>query len=90
MGITSVRLQPDIEDGLATVASNLHRSKSWIINQAVKEFLEKQITDQQRWQETIEAIASVERGNKVSGDAVHAWLSSWGSDNELSAPKAGQ
>ena len=47
MGITSVRLQPDIEDGLATVASNLHRSKSWIINQAVKEFLEKQITDQQ-------------------------------------------
>ena len=74
MGITSVRLQPELEEKLATAAGNLHRSKSWIINQAVREFLEKQQLEQQRWQETLDAIASVERGDTVSASAVHAWV----------------
>ena len=90
MGITSVRLQPELEERLATAAGNLHRSKSWIINQAVREFLEKQQLEQQRWQETLEAIASVERGDTVSASAVHAWLGSWGTDDELPVPKAEQ
>jgi predicted transcriptional regulator len=33
---------------------------------------------------------SVAQGNVVSGDAVHAWLRSWGSADELPPPKVGQ
>ncbi len=90
MGITSVRIQPNLSDRLEKVASSLHRSKSSIINQAVEEFLDHQQQEQQRWQETLEALKSVRHGQVVSGKATHEWIESWGTDQELPAPKAGQ
>jgi predicted transcriptional regulator len=42
--------------------------------------------DRIRWQETLEAIESVAQGRVVPGEAVHAWLSSWGSPDELPPP----
>jgi predicted transcriptional regulator len=89
MGVTSVRIQPEISKQLEKVTARLHRSKSSIINQAVEEFVEHQQQEQQRWQETPESLQSVRIGQVASGDAVHAWLGSWGSDNELPAPKTG-
>jgi len=90
MGITSVRIRPNLSDRLEKVATSLHRSKSSIINQAVEEFLDHQQQEQQRWQETLEALESVRHGQVVSGEATHEWLESWGTDQELPAPKAGQ
>lgn len=90
MSVTTVRLQPDIEENLNTVASKLQRSKSWIINQALGEFLERQNQEQSRWQETLQAMESVAQGRVVSGEAVHAWLESWGSANEVMPPKVGE
>ena len=88
MSITTVRLQPDIEQGLQAMAGAMRRSKSWVINQAVKEFIERQELEKQRWQETLQAMESVAQGRVVSGESVHEWLNSWGSSNELQAPKA--
>lgn len=87
MGVTTVRLQPELEQGLEAAADRLHRSKSWLINQALREFLARQKLEQARWQQTLQAMDSVAAGNVVSGDAVHAWLNSWGSEVELPAPK---
>lgn len=87
MSITTVRLQPDVEQSLQAMAGSLHRSKSWLINQALKEFIERQELEKQRWQETLQAMESVAQGRVVSGESVHAWLNSWGSTNELSPPK---
>lgn len=89
MSVTTVRLQPEVESGLEAMADKLHRSKSWLINQALREFLERQEQDQVRWQETLKAMESVAQGRVVSGEAVHAWLSSWGTASELPPPKAG-
>lgn len=88
MSITTVRLQPEIEQGLQAMAGVLHRSKSWVINQAVKEFIGRQELEKQRWQETLQAMESVAQGKVASGESVHAWLNSWGSANELPPPKA--
>lgn len=88
MSITTVRLQPEVEQSLQTMAGALHRSKSWLINQALKEFIERQEQEKQRWQETLQAMESVAQGRVVSSESVHAWLNSWGSDNELAPPKA--
>jgi len=52
--------------------------------------LGSQQQEQTRWQETLKAMESVARGRVVSGEAVHDWLRSWCTDNELSPPKAGQ
>ena len=87
MSITTVRLQPDVEQSLQAMAGTLHRSKSWLINQALKEFIERQELEKQRWQETLQAMESVAQGRVVSGESVHAWLNSWGSSNELPPPK---
>lgn len=90
MSVTTVRLQPEVEEGLEAVAGKLHRTKSWVINQALREYLERQELEQERWQQTLEAMESVAKGRVVSGEAVHAWLNSWGSSKELPPPKAGQ
>lgn len=90
MSVTTVRLQPEVEESLSAMASKLQRSKSWIINQALGEFLARQSQEQSRWQETLQAMESVAQGKVVSGDAVHAWLESWGSAHEVTPPKAGR
>ena len=90
MSVTTVRLQPEVEKGLNAMAGKLQRSKSWIINQALSEFIERQALEQSRWQETLKAMESVAHGKVVPGETVHTWLQSWGSSNELKPPKAGQ
>lgn len=90
MSVTTVRLQADLEAGLEVMAGKLHRTKSWLINQALREFIDRQTTEQTRWAETIRAMDSVSRGHVVSGDSVHDWLRSWGAPEELDPPKTGR
>ncbi|MDO8346206.1 MAG: ribbon-helix-helix protein, CopG family [Cellvibrio sp.] len=90
MSITSVRLQPEVEQGLEAMAASQERSKSWLINQALKEYIERQAQERTRWQETLTAMDSVAKGQVVSGEAVHAWLESWGREDEQSPPQVGQ
>ena len=90
MSVTTVRLQPELEESLGVMAEKTHRSKSWLINQALREFFERQELEQSRWQETLQAMESVAQGKAVSAEAVNTWLQSWGSANELPPPKAGQ
>ncbi|VAW79708.1 hypothetical protein MNBD_GAMMA13-1058 [hydrothermal vent metagenome] len=87
MGVTSIRLQPEIERPLENLATKLDRSKNYIINQAIKEYLERKGTAEQRWTETLEAIDSVKSGKIIDETEVHEWLKSWGSNNELKPPK---
>ena len=86
MGVTSIRLQPDIETPLEELAAKLDRSKNYIINQAIKEFIERQSVEDSRWSETLEALSSIKNGSSIPEADVNAWLESWGSDEELSPP----
>ncbi|QDA56504.1 CopG family ribbon-helix-helix protein [Thermomonas aquatica] len=90
MTVTTVRLQPEVESGLEAMADKLHRSKNWLVNQAIREFVARQELELSRWNETLTAMSSVAQGKVVSGQAVHAWLESWGNANELPPPKVGQ
>jgi predicted transcriptional regulator len=87
MPITSVRLQPELEKPLAEIAENLNRSKNWVINQAIKEYLEKNSLERQRWQETLQALDSARQGKVIDADLVNDWLKSWGTADELPPPK---
>ena len=70
MSVTTVRLQAEVEQHLEAIASRLHRSKGWVINQALSEYIEKQRLEQARWQQTLEAMESAAQGKVV--DAVEA------------------
>lgn len=87
MTVTTVRLQPEIEQGLEAIAGKTQRTKSWVINQALKEYIQRQEQEQARWRETLNAMESVAQGKVVSGEAVHTWLRSWGSSQELPPPE---
>lgn len=89
MSVTTVRLQAEVEQHLEAIASKLQRSKGWVINQALTEYIEKQQLEQVRWQQTLEAMESAAQGKVVNASEVHSWLNSWGTDNELDAPQSG-
>jgi predicted transcriptional regulator len=86
MGVTSVRLQPDIEKPLEQLAAKLDRSKNYLINQAIKEFVARQLSEEARWEDTLQALNSIKEGSSVPESEVNAWLQSWGTDQELSPP----
>ncbi len=86
MSATSIKLQPEIETPLEQLSIKLDRSKNYLVNQAVKEFLARKAREDERWTETLDAIDSVDNGQTVDGEAVDAWLESWGADNEQDPP----
>ncbi len=90
MSVTTVRLQAEVEQQLEVIASRLHRSKGWVINQAVAEYIEKQKVEQERWAQTLDAMESAAQGKVVDASEVHNWLSSWGTNKEQDAPELGK
>ncbi|GAA5316119.1 MAG: hypothetical protein AseanaTS_13240 [Candidatus Pelagadaptatus aseana] len=87
MSITSVRLTDDVERPLEHLSKKMDRSKSYLINQAVREFLARQSIEESRWEQTLEAIDSINKGNAVDEDDVNAWLNSWGTEQVMDSPK---
>ena len=87
MGVTSVRLQPEIESPLEKLANKLDRSKNYLINQAIKEFLVRKSLEDKQWLETLEALNSVKSNRVVAEKDVNEWLDSWGEDIEIKPPR---
>lgn len=87
MGITSIRLSDDVDKPLESLSKKLDRSKNYLINQAIKEFLARQSLDDSRWEETLEALNSLKAGRSIDEEDVNAWLNSWGTNARKSPPK---
>lgn len=86
MGVTSIRLNAEVEAPLEDLARKFDRSKNYLINQAVKEFIARQAMEEARWADTLEALDSVKAGHSLDEDAVSTWLKSWGNKDEKTPP----
>ena len=86
MGVTSIRLNSEVEAPLANLARRLDRSKNYLINQAVKEFVARQAMEDSRWEDTLKALSSIKEGKVIDESEVVSWLKSWGTDEESSPP----
>ena len=86
MSVTSVSISEDIEAPLESLAKRLDRSKDYIINQAIKEYIARQLMEDSRWDDTLKALNSVQEGSLIEEAGVAKWLQSWGSDSELIPP----
>ena len=86
MGVTSLRISQEVEVPLENLAHRLDRSKNYLINQAIKEFIARQMMEDSRWEDTLAALGSVKEGKLVDEANVADWLQSWGTDKELSRP----
>ena len=87
MSIASFRLQPNIEYLLKKLSKKLDSSKNYLINQTVKEYVERQAMEDIHWADTLLSLKSVQTGKTVPGDQVISWLKSWGTDKELPKPE---
>ena len=79
----TVRLSTSVKNSLAQMAKSENRSKSFLAAEAIEGYIairEEQIAGIKR------AIASADAGKGVPHEKVKAWVSSWGSDNELPMP----
>ena len=85
--MTSVRMPDDLMRCLDAAAERPHSSKGWIINDAVREYLEREDKRFQRLEETKDALAELNAGELIDGDEVLAWLDSWGTDHEREPPR---
>lgn len=80
----SVRLQPAINEQLTAIAEALDRSKSWVIEQAVKDYV---ALDAWRQAAIEEGIRDADAGRVASHEDVVAWVRSWGQADERPPPK---
>jgi predicted transcriptional regulator len=87
MGMTSVRMPDDLMERLDATAERLRRSKSWLINDAIREYLAREDLRVKRLEETKAALGELEAGKLIDGDEVLAWLDSWGTDHERQPPR---
>ena len=86
MGTTSVRMSDELLDRLERTADQLRRSKSWVIKEAVEEYLIRAEQKQCRNQETLASWEDYTAGRVIEGDKISTWLDSWGTDDEKAPP----
>jgi predicted transcriptional regulator len=79
-----VRLEPELDEKLSAVATRLDRSRSWVIQQALREFIEFQL-----WQMSAieKGLRDAESGRVIEHEDVVAWVESWGRQDELPMPE---
>ena len=78
MSVTSVRLNDDIAAGLAQVAAHTRRSKSSLINEALRDFLWRVKQDELLGRARAAAFDEVHRVEMADGSELLKWLSTWG------------
>jgi len=72
---------------MTTTAERLRRSKGWVINDALRQYIGCEERKQRMLEETEEAIADIQAARVVSGSEVMKWLETWGTSNETNAPQ---
>jgi predicted transcriptional regulator len=77
MKATTIRMDDDMLSRVDGLANTLNRTRSWVINQAIAQFL-----DYEEWfvQEVKDGLAEIERGDIATDDEVSAGFRKWGVD----------
>jgi predicted transcriptional regulator len=80
----SIRLDTKLKNRIAKEAKRRNRTASFVASHAIKSYFE----GLDRFQKEIDdAFKEAEKGVFISGEAMHAWMESWGTENELPPPK---
>ena len=87
MALTSVRIKDELDESLKKIAAKTQRSKSWIINEALAEYIIRDKQESQKWLDTLEGLDSIRKGDIIDGDNMFDWMRSWGTEKELDPPQ---
>lgn len=78
---TTVRLTEDTHEGLSLLSNLTNRSKSYIINEALKAYLESQSA---YLKDLDSAVESIDTQPTYAAEDVFGWMRSWGTEKETS------
>ena len=80
----SIALASSLDDEVGAIAAVLDRPKSWVVEQALRDFVSVQ-----RWQLAAidEGIKQAEAGQLIPHKDVMAWVRSWDTADELPIPE---
>ncbi len=79
------RIEKSLKKSLDLEAQAEDRSASYLASKAIKMMLELR---EEKKRAVQNAILEADKGIFVSQEAVHAWIDSWDTENELPKPKA--
>ncbi len=82
----TIRIDEQTKDRLDKLAKSTARSKSYLVSNAIEEYLS---INEWQIQELVKTIKKADSPNAKFVDHVKVveWLDSWGTDNELEPPK---
>ena len=85
---TSVKLDDDLKCRIQNLAESRQRSPHWIMREAIRDYVER---EEARDSFKREALASweayQETGRHLTGQELHDWLRTWGTDQETEIPE---
>jgi predicted transcriptional regulator len=79
-----VQLDSEVEARLAALAEARQQPVSDVAAEVIAKFVDPESWEHKRIRE---GLAELESGEGVSNERVMEWLDSWGTENELPAPK---
>ena len=84
----SVKLDPDIRARVEHLAEIRRRSTHWIMREAIQQYVEREEKRENLRQDLVRAWEDYQTtGLHATAEDVEAWISSWGTENELPAPE---
>ena len=80
----TIRVEPELKQWFEQQAKRKDRSLGYVVVQSMEQ---TKRSSQARDQMIRDAMAEADKGVFVSQEAVHNWMDSWDSDNELTLPE---
>jgi predicted transcriptional regulator len=85
---TSIKLDDDLKGRVEHLAEARRRSSHWIMREAIAQYVEREEKRERLRQETVHAWEEFQTtGRHATAEEVENWLSSWGTEEEPSAPE---
>ena len=85
---TSLKIDDTLKDRVQQLASQRCRSPHWIMLEAIREYVEREEARERFKQEAMDAWAAYqENGRHLTGEEAQAWLNTWGTEDETTAPE---
>ncbi len=87
----SVKLDSETRSRIENIAQARQRTAHWVMREAIYQYLDREEKRNAFRQDTMNAWEEYqETGLHANAAEVETWLTSWGSENELSAPPMSQ
>ena len=86
----AIKLPQQERERLQKLGEAKKRSAHWLAKEAISQYLEREEIAERFRQESVARWEEYcHTGRSAPNNAVMKWLESWGTDNELEAPKCG-